>query len=52
MSTKAEAKMRRDKVRESLRATRELVSELRKEFARNGKKRIPLSELVKRKAKG
>jgi hypothetical protein len=52
MSAKAEAKMRREKVKESLRVTRELISELRKEFARSGKKRIPLSELSKRKVKG
>jgi len=52
MSTKAEAKIRREEIKESLRVTRELVSELRKEFVRDGKKRIPLSALRKRKAKG
>lgn len=52
MGNKAMSAARKKHIRETLRTSRELLSEIRKEFARDGKKRIPLSELVKRKAKG
>ena len=51
--TKTEAqKRRRAMAKKVLREQREVLSQLRREFVRNGKKRIPLSELGKLKKEG
>ena len=52
MSPSEIQKHRSSRAKEALREQREILSRLRKEFVRNGKKRIPLSELGKLKKEG
>ena len=52
MASSEAQKRRRAMAKKVLREQREVLSQLRKEFVRNGKKRIPLSELGKLKKEG